>query len=217
MIGPYAQQRFVFTSPDGLDDPNIFPRLIGMSFLVKKAPEWSTAIVSSVSGRERRRKLWSYPRWHFNVAYEVLRDAPATPDLQRLVSFFNMKAGRFAPFMFFDPSDCRVQGQRFGTGDGIATTFPLARTMAFGGVTFSEPVGGTFGAVAAYIDGAPALNVTVANGVATFASPPPAGAALTWDGTFGFRVRFDADMLDTEQLMQGLWSVKGIDFQTVKA
>ena len=51
----------------------------------------------------------------------------------------------------------------------------------------------------------------------TFASPPPAGSALSWSGNFFFLCRFDQDELDVQQMMQGLWSQSGISFVTVKS
>src|SRR5207302_652817 len=112
---PYLPSRWLITSPNLSDDPDVFPLLPGQLFLTKKSPRWSTAIQEASSGRERRRKVWSYPLWSFSVQYEVLRDGPTTQELQRLLAFFNSKAGSYQEFFYFDPSDNRVSGQTIGT------------------------------------------------------------------------------------------------------
>lgn len=218
MPSPYLPTRWLITSADGVDDPDVFPLLIGQSFLVSKKPTWQTAIATAVSGRERRSKQWSYPRWSFKVAYEVVRDAPSTPDLERLVAFFNLHAGRYQEFFFLDPGDNTVSGGQFGTGDGITTTFRLTRSMTFGGSTFSEPVGGLTGTPTVFVNGAPTTAFTVGPyGVITFTSAPAAAAVLTWTGRFLFACRFDQDDLDVSQMMAGLWSLSGLQFMSIKS
>jgi uncharacterized protein (TIGR02217 family) len=218
MTSPYLPTRWLITTADGVDDPDVFPLLIGQSFLVSKKPTWSTAIATSVSGRERRSKQWSYPRWSFKVSYEVLRDAPTTPDLQRLEGFFLLHGGRYQQFFFLDPGDNTVVGQQFGTGDGVTTVFRLTRAMTFGGATFSEPVGGLTGTPTIFVNGAPVAAFTVGPyGVITFTSAPAAAAVLTWTGRFLFTCRFDQDDLDVSQMMTGLWSLSGLQFMSVKA
>lgn len=209
--------RWLITTPDYANDPDIFPLLPGFSFIASKRPQWSTAIAAATSDRERRRKLWSYPRWNFKVAYEVLRDSPSTADLQKLFAFFNAHAGMYGEFFFFDPSDNAVSAQRFGTGDGSTHTFQLIRTVGSGNLTFAEPVFGVCGTPTVTVNGASTGSFTIgAAGIITFASAPAAGAPLAWTGQFMFLCRFDQDDLDTQQMMQGLWSQSGLAFRTVK-
>lgn len=213
----YLPTRWLVTSDPSIDDPDIFPTLIGQSFLVAKTPTWSTKIATASSGRERRRKTWSYPRWQFKVSYEVLRDLPATPDLERLAAFFLLHAGQYQEFFFFDPGDNTVAGQRFGVGDGITTSFQLSRSMAFGSAIFSEPVGSVLGIPTVFADTAPVASFTVGpRGSITFASAPAAGKVLTWTGRFMFVCRFDDDALELNQMMQSLWSQDGLSFTTTK-
>ena len=58
-----------------------FPTLPGQQFLSLKTPLWSTQIAESTSGRERRRQVWSYPRWSFEVSFEFLRDTVTQDEL----------------------------------------------------------------------------------------------------------------------------------------
>ena len=216
MTAPFLPVRWPVTTPDGADDPTIFPRLRGQTFLLSKDPKWSTAVATAQSGRERRRKLWSYPRWSFKISYEFLRDCLGTPDLQRLSAFFNMHAGRYAEWSFFDPSDNAVTGQAFGVGDGVTTMFQLVRGSTFGGITFTEPVRSVLGTPTIYVAGAVAPVASITAGIVTFPSPPAAGAPLAWDGQFMFLCRFDQDDLDAAQMAQGLWSQAGLAFISLK-
>jgi len=213
----YLPTRWLITSDPSIDDPDVFPELIGQSFLVAKTPTWATKIATTSSGRERRRKTWSYPRWQFKVAYEVLRDLPATPDLDRLAAFFLLHAGQYQEFFFYDPGDNTVTSQRFGTGDGVTTTFQLTRSMTFGGSTFTEPVGGVLGTPTVFADTTPISAFTIGpRGSITFTTAPASGKALTWTGRFMFVCRFDDDTLELNQMMQSLWSQSGLSFTSTK-
>lgn len=217
MPTPYIPSRWLISAADVSDDPDIFPFMPGQSFLQLKTPVWSTDIQTSVSGRERRRQLWSFPKWRFKVAYEVLRDAPDRLELQKLFTFFNAHAGQYQEFFYYDRSDNSVAGQPIGTGNGVTTAFQLARTMTVGGITFNEPVRAISGTPSVYVNGALTTAYTVgAYGIITFASPPAAAAVITWSGSFFFLCRFEKDDLDTAQMMQGLWSNGGLDLLTVK-
>lgn len=214
---PYVPTRWLVTNPIGGGDPDVFPTLAGQSFLVSKKPSWSTAIATAASGRERRRSAWSYPLWSFKLSYEVVQDQPAASELQLLLAFFNAHAGRFRQFFFRDPSDDTAVAQPFGTGDGTTTTFQLTRTIMAGGVAFTEPVTGVLSAPTVLVGTTPVAAFTLGPyGRITFASPPPAGAVLTWTGSFMFCCRFDQDELDCQQMMARLWSQGGLSFVTVK-
>lgn len=218
MTTPYLPSRWLISAADVSDDPDIFPFLIGQSFLQLKTPMWSTKVDTAVSGVERRRALWSYPIWKFKVGYDMLRDAPATPEVQKLWTFFNAHAGQFQAFLYYDRTDNAVSGQSIGTGDGSTTTFQLVRTMTYGGITFTEPVRAVSGTPMVTVAGTPTTAFTIgALGQITFTSAPAGGAAIAWSGNFFFLCRFGQDELDTSALMSGLWNGNGLAFQTVKS
>jgi uncharacterized protein (TIGR02217 family) len=217
MTTPYLPTRWLISAADASDDPDVFPFLAGQSFLQLKTPVWSTKTDTSVSGVERRRALWSYPIWKFKVAYEVLRDAPSSLELQRLWLFFNTHQGSFKEFFYFDRFDHSVLGQPIGTGDGVTAAFQLKRTITIGASSYSEPVMGVSGTPTIYIKGTPTTAYTIGQlGIITFTTPPAAAASITWDGSFFFLCRFAKDELTTSQMMNGLWSEQGLEFQTVK-
>jgi len=217
VTAPYLPTRWLVTTPDTADDPDVLPRMAGQSFLMSKRPTWSTAITTARSGRERRRQNWSYPIWQFKLQYEVLRDRPAAPDLTRLLAFFNLHAGRQRQFFFLDPTDNAVSNQPFGTGDGMTRAFQLSRAIASGAIGFAEPIGGVQDVPQVAINGSPTAGFTIgAYGAINFTSAPPAGAILSWSGRFLFACRFDQDDLDAQQMMTALWSQSGLAFRTVK-
>lgn len=191
----------------------IFPDLPGVSISVVKTPRWSTLVQQSVSGREVRAALYSYPTWRFSLSYEVLR-ADALAELQTLVGFFNARQGAFEPFLFDDSTDNTVTDQVFGYGDGVQTKFQLMRQIT--GLENIEPIFATNGATAISINGTPATGWTETDGLISFASPPPAGSALTWTGGFYYRVRFLEDSADFENFLYRLWRLKKLDLVSVK-
>jgi uncharacterized protein (TIGR02217 family) len=218
MTAPYMPSRWAVLAADATSsDSDIYPFLPGQSFLVSKRPQWSTKIATAASGRERRRKIWSYPRWSFEVSYEVLRDTPANDELHILLAFFNAHAGMYQEFFFLDADDNTVVAQPFGAGDGVTTTFQLTRTLAHGGITFTEPVTGLLGVPTVFVGAASVAAFTAGPyGLITFASPPAAGTALTWTGRFMFACRFEKDDLNLKQMMKALWSQAGVTFISVK-
>jgi hypothetical protein len=123
----------------------VFPVMPGLTWNIKKTPEWKTAIQESVSGKELAAAFMTYPRWTYSLAYEFLRTGSYS-ELESLVGFFNARMGKFDTFLFEDPDDHNVTAQQFGTGDGVTTSFGLIRT--YGG--FSEPVQSLNGAPLVY-------------------------------------------------------------------
>lgn len=212
----YYPQRFFISTPDRNDDPSVFPYTVGQTFLQRKTPQWSTDVKTSVSGKERRRPLWSYPVWRFSVSYDVMRDGPSNLDLQRLYAFFNAKQGQAGEFLFWDRSDNKATDQFFALGTGVTTVFQVFRTLTIGGITATEPVQAFNGDPVVTVDGVETDITPLPGGKVQFASAPASGARLNWTGQFFFRCRFENDELDISQLMSGLWEGRGVDFRSLK-
>lgn len=212
----YYPQRWFISAPDQNDDPSVFPYAVGRTFLQRKTPQWSTDVKVSVSGKERRRPLWSYPIWRFSVAYGVLRDGPNYQELQRLYAFFNSMQGMAGEFLFWDRGDNTVNDQIFAVGDGTTTTFQITRTLQSGGIMATEPVLAFNGDPTILVDGTETAVTVGDRGKVTFDTAPDDGARLNWTGRFYYRCRFEIDELDINQLMTDLWEGRGINFHTVK-
>jgi uncharacterized protein (TIGR02217 family) len=208
-------------------DIGVLPQLIGQAWSVTKTPTFQTRIQRAVSGRELRALDYPYPLWQFALTWDVLRDEPAPQaDLRTLMGFFMACRGAFATFLYDDPTDDQVAGQPIGVGDGSTMAVQLTRTMtgntapAGAGVDFSEPITAPNVVSAVYLDGvlqpASGWAVDPATGILTFTSPPAAGVVITADLSYYFRCRFISDAYSFENFMYRLWSLKKLDFISVR-
>lgn len=190
---------------------NLFPDLPGLSWGRKKTPIWSTKVQTSASGKELRASYYSYPKWQFSLAYEVLRDT-GEDEIQALIGLFNKCKGSYGSFFYTDPDDCAVTVQAFGSGDGVAKTFGLVRVYA----GFVEPIGAVNGTPMIYVNGVATTAFTITGNVITFSTAPSSGSLLTWTGSYYFKCRFLQDSMDFEQFLHKLWNAKKVEFVSVK-
>src|SRR5581483_4721018 len=107
-------------------------------------------IADRVSGRSSRRPLYAAALYDIELTYDVLRSDAAHRELQEIVGFFASMLGRSEPFWLAPPGLTQVSGQKLGTGDGVATNFPLVRSFG----AYVEPVAATSGVFSVSIDGA---------------------------------------------------------------
>jgi uncharacterized protein (TIGR02217 family) len=177
-----------------------FPFAIGLSASV--TPGFSTAIVTTASGREQRNVDWACGRLRFDAGPGVRSEV----DLQTLVAFFRARRGAAKAFRFRDPLDHSSSfmtgeptpfDQRIGTGDGVTTSFPLVKQ--YGDPSEAErrritrPVDGSLRVA---VDGIEVSGWTPAPmGVVQFGVAPPAGAPVTAGYLFDVPVRFAEDEL----------------------
>ena len=189
----------------------VYPALPGIAWPVSKQPAFSTAIKTSVSGKEYRAAFMQYPLWTFELTYEYLRNGIAGNDLATLSGFFLARQGSFDSFLFTEPSDCAVADQQIGLGDGITTTFQLIRALG----TFVEPVQNVNVLNNIKIGGAVVSGSTYnvsSTGLVTFTVAPTSGANITSTGSYYYRVRFSQDSTQFSQFMQDLWEAKKVQF-----
>jgi len=191
----------------------IFPVLPGLKWDSKKTPEFSTGVQTAASGKENTCAYWSYPRWQFELSYELLRSG-ALAELQTLVGFWLQRQGRFDSFLYTDPSDCSVAGQQLGVGDGVTTKFQLVRTL--GG--FVEPMKNINGAPVVYLAGVVQGSgwSVDSGGIITFIAAPGSGVAITSDFSYYFRCNFLQDTSEFSQFMYQLWELKKLQFKSKK-
>jgi uncharacterized protein (TIGR02217 family) len=166
------------------------------------------------SGKRARYAWWSYPQYHYSIPFDFLRNNAA--EMQYLMAFFLRLSGSVGLFAFADPDDNAAVNCQTGVGDGNTTSFQLFRSIGPVGTQWFDPVFAVTGTPAFFVNGTPVGAVTVANGVASFPSPPAAGAIITWTGTFNWLARFDADTLDVEKWLSTLYRMKSLDFTTEK-
>lgn len=187
----------------------------GLSWSVFKIPNMNTLVQTATSGKTTRAQLWANPIWKFKMNWEYLRDGNATPsDVQSILDFFLARGGSFDTFLYTDPTDNAVTTMNFGTGDGVTVAFQLSRKWA----NFSESIQNINGTPSIFKNAALltagvdySINTT---GLVTFAVAPAAAAALTWTGSFYYRLRFEKDLYEFEQFVQNLWALKTLELIT---
>lgn len=178
-------------------DDVVFPINIGREARV--SPGYSTAIVTTASGREQRNAAWASGRLRFDVGTGVRSEN----DLQTLITFFRARRGAAKAFRFRDPLDQSAQNQIIGIGDGVVTRFPLIKTYGQGEDAeerrITRPV---FASLLVYVAGV--LQTTgwalLDAGILSFSVAPVSGAEVSADFTFDVPVRFAEDVLDVDCL-----------------
>ncbi len=170
-----------------------FPLALGREASV--TPSFSTAIVTTAAGVEQRNADWADARLRFDAGPGIRSEA----DIATLIGFFRARRGAARGFRFRDPFDNESDGeQRLGTGDGVATSFPLIKS--YGDVdpqvrAITRPVAGS---VAVSLGGvAQAAGWSLLDGgIVSFEAAPAAGIAITATYRFDVPVRFAEDTLD---------------------
>ena len=217
-ITPYVPATALSSLPtaiwSGVNGYAVLPYLTGQSPELDKAPVWNTKVVKATSGKERRTALRPYPLWQFNLQYEVIRHRATLDEVATFYEFFNTMQGMYLPFLYLDPSDNAVAAQPFATGDGTTVAFQLMRSIN----SWSEPVYAAY-APTIFVNGTAKTLGTdytmTGNGKVTFFTAPVTGAVLTWTGNFYYLCRFDQDDLTLSQIMNLLWSGKGLKFTSI--
>ena len=143
---------------------NVFPSFLpGLGWSVFKIPNWGTRMQRAVSGRELRTQDFANPIWNFRLTLEGLRDkwdtragpgvGAAFPggatapldELRTLLGFFNAQQGATIPFLFTDPSDSAILGQRLPAATSTATSAVIGASpgsnYSAGDIVY--PAGGT--------------------------------------------------------------------------
>jgi hypothetical protein len=201
----------------------IFPILPGMTWpLNRKTIGGKNLVFEADSGAVATAQLWSKPIYEWDLSFDGLASNAGHPGLgveskQLLEAFFLQCGGRASPFLFIDASDCYQAGSAFGIGDGTTTTFTAKRNVA----SYAETADAISNVAAVYLNGtlqaSSAWNVSAPNGVdanaITFTSAPASGAVVSADFWYAFKCRFLADDLAFEQIMSGLWQLKGVKFR----
>lgn len=206
----------------------LFPDLHGLAWSYTLTPMFSTEVQQATSGREVRAAFWSAPLWKMSLTYEFLHDdalhvnGNGYTELQQLVGFFLARQGQFDSFLLDSaqltrkPLDSTITGQAIGTGDGGATSFQLVRNI--GG--YIEPIQNPSNQSATvYVNGVAktqGTDYTIANGMVTFTAAPAAGAAITADFQWLWRVHFAQDTLEFANFLYLLWECKKVELVSVR-
>jgi uncharacterized protein (TIGR02217 family) len=182
-----------------------FPLDIGRRAQV--APTFSTRVIESISGHERRSTMWADARLHFDAGPGVRSEA----DIAALIAFFRARRGAARGFRFRDPFDFgsgafgatpSAVDQLLGTGDGLTTSFRLCKHYGESSDAqlrlITRPVEDS---IRVAVDGAGLSAGWVHNGLGeiVFDAPPADGAVVTAGFLFDVPVRFAEDRLEIDR------------------
>ena len=201
---------------------SVFPTgLNGIQLISNRSPWFKTSKQDAVSGKQTRIARMAYPLFKWEVAYEILRDDLATSDLKTFVGFFNSMQGGWDTFLYTDPYWNAVTAMQFGTGDAATRAFQITATNAnSGGPGIAEAIQNLNGAPSIYINGTLKTVTTdyviSSTGVITFTTAPASAAVLTWTGSFYYRCCFTADELPLQEILRRWWTLKKIEFRSIK-
>lgn len=178
-----------------------------ISYGASGGPGYSTTVVTTVSGHERRNANWADARGKWNVAHGLKK----REQVAELIAFFRARKGRAYGFRFKDWTDYEAFAQLIGIGDGATKTFQLVKRYASGGEietrVITKPVGGTVKVYRDGVEAASGWSVNTATGIVTFTTAPGAGVQVTADFEFDVPARFDSDQMDItiETYQLGSW------------
>ena len=172
---------------------SVFPTLAGLGWDVTRTPMFDTTIQQNISGKEVRIANQTFPRYQWELTFDVLRQGivhgTAYTEFSQLLGFYNARQGQFDTFLYTDVDDNTITGQAIGSGDGATTTFQLVRTFG----AFIEPVLAPNTISAVYLAGAaiPSAGLSApTNGALTSTSAGALGATTyyvktTWTTASG--------------------------------
>lgn len=193
--------------------PSVFPTLRGLSWPVKRHAEFNNTRVRTNSGRSSVTPNRVLPIYHYELSFEILRNANGYTEYQQLLNLYLSTLGGARIFYFNDLDDNTVTNQTTGIGDGVTTQFEFVRTIPV--IGFAEPVRAFNGTPTVLINGSPSGSFTIdAQGLINFTGAPANGAVITWSGQFYWCCRFDEDMLPLDKMMSTYWECNSVKFST---
>lgn len=181
----------------------IFPALPGLAWPLVFSPSWNTKILPSVSGKETRASFQAIPLWTITLPFEFLTSA----DYKNLAGFFMSCRGQWDSFLLDAGADSIAADTPFATGDGVTKIFQLCRVMgAYAEAVQNVATLANIKAAGSVVSGS---GYSVGStGIVTFTTAPASGAALTWNGSYYYRCRFDQDEAAFEEFMANLYTLK---------
>ncbi|WP_349024600.1 DUF2460 domain-containing protein [Sphingorhabdus sp.] len=199
----------------------LFPLGIGREAEV--AAEFSTNVVTLMSGHERRNSDWADARMAYNVAPGVRSEA----ELVELMQFFRARRGAAVGFRFSDPfdnsshannGDPGMLDQHLGIGDGVQTLFQLLKRYGDGESAQVRAITRPrTGSVRIAINGVATTAWTLGPlGQIQFEAPPSAAAEVTAGFRFDVPVRFDQDRIDVSRSTFGAGEMPNVMLVEIK-
>jgi uncharacterized protein (TIGR02217 family) len=166
------------------------------SYGASGGPRYSTTVVTTVSGHERRNANWAMARGRWNVAHGLKK----REQVAELIAFFRARRGRAYGFRFKGWTDYQALAQSLGVSDGGTTTFQLDKHCASSGEVetreITKPVAGTVKICRDGVEATSGWSVDTTTGLVTFTIAAAVSVQITTDFAFDVPVRFDSDRMD---------------------
>ena len=196
-----------------------FPLEIGREAMA--TAEFSTNIVTTLSGHEQRNSGWSDAR----LSYDVGPGVRSEEELSRLLAFFRARRGAAIGFRFGDPFDFSSHAmtgepmmldQILGVGDGVRTAFPLVKHYG-DSEQIRRITRPRAGSVSVAINGGSIDDWTLTDfGIIEFATAPADGAVVTAGFLFDVPVRFAEDRLEVSRATFGAGDMPSVPLVELK-
>lgn len=166
---------------------------------------FSTEVVTTDGGQEKRNQNWSQARRR----YDAQTGVRTVSDAMLLSAFFQARAGRARGFRLRDWSDYSsaldgvstpaATDQEIGTGDGSTVSFQLVKNYGDDDVLYTrsirKPVSGSLKVAVNGTVLDDGWSVDASTGALAFANAPSSGSLITAGFLFDVPVRFDTDQL----------------------
>ena len=186
-----------------------------LTFGSRGGPRFSTDVLSTFDGTERRNQNWANALCVWDVGSVNRTHAEI---LLLLEFFYAVARGQLYGFRFRDFTDYQF-ANGIGTGDGTTQTFALVKTYSHGLYTHTrrlyKPRAGTLHFT---VNGLlrEDYDIDFATGEVTFWTAPPAGAVVAAHGEFDVPVRFAQDHLPVRRIDPHIWSCEQIELVEVR-
>ena len=184
---------------DAFDDVE-FPVAIGQGAIV--TPTFSTGVVTTLSGHEKRNSDWSDAKLEFDAGPGIRSE----DELRTLLEFFRARRGAAKGFRFRDPMDFSSNAmiasptaldQEIGVGDGQNTEFVLSKSYGQGEIQKRRITRPSVESLIIAVDGQIVSGWSLEPmGRILFDQPPASGAVVTAGFLFDVPVRFASDQLE---------------------
>jgi uncharacterized protein (TIGR02217 family) len=202
-------------------DDVLFPTEIGRE--AEAITEFSTQVVTSLSGHERRNSDWADAR----MSYDVAPGVRSEEELAELARFFRARRGSAIGFRFADPFEDSsndmlgpptMTDQIIGVGDGVRTLFPLVKNYGQGVDVQSRPITRPrSGTMLVAVNGVATTDWTLGEkGTILFNDAPAAGTQITAGYRFDVPVRFADDRLELNRATFGAGAMPSVMLVEVK-
>jgi uncharacterized protein (TIGR02217 family) len=202
-------------------DDITFPIEIGRDAMAMA--EFSTHIVTTLSGHERRNSDWADARQSYDVSPGVRGEA----ELGTLLAFFRARRGPAIGFRFNDPFDNSSKAmvgaptaldQVLGVGDGVKTVFSLVKHYGSGAGAqerhITRPISGS---ILVAVNGTTAIGWSLGDGgIIGFTTAPANGAVVTAGFLFDVPVRFGEDRIDVNRHTFGAGDMPSVPLIEIK-